>query len=317
MLIAVYMGAKDDQMLFDDLWRYSQAHLNANGLMNWAITSGGMTVGVGGATDADEDIAVALLMADKQWGSAGTLNYLDLAKKQINNIWLHEIVDSKLAGPGDSWGPTNLWANINISYFAPAFYRLFKMVDSGHDWDAVIKTTYDVITQSLTTMNGNLSNGLVPAWCASNNMMVSGSQAGPFNYQYDSCRTPFRIALDWCWFGEMRAKDYLTKTSSFFSGIGAANIVDGYELTGAKKVQFSPATGTPTIAQQSASFLGPAGVGAMVAGTYQTFVNDIYARVVPMQANVGGAYYDESWALMSLLMMTGNYLNYTAETPLR
>jgi len=317
MLIAVYMGAKDDQMLFDDLWRYSQAHLNANGLMNWAITSGGMTVGAGGATDADEDIAVALLMADKQWGSAGTLNYLDLAKKQINNVWLHEIVDSKLAGPGDSWGPTNLWANINISYFAPAFYRLFKMVDSGHDWDAVIKTTYDVITQSLTTMNGNLSNGLVPAWCASNNMMVSGSQAGPFNYQYDSCRTPFRIALDWCWFGEMRAKDYLTKTSSFFSGIGAANIVDGYELTGAKKVQFSPATGTPTIAQQSASFLGPAGVGAMVAGTYQTFVNDIYARVVPMQANVGGAYYDESWALMSLLMMTGNYLNYTAETPLR
>ena len=28
MLIAVYMGTKDDQMLFDDLWRYSQAHLN-------------------------------------------------------------------------------------------------------------------------------------------------------------------------------------------------------------------------------------------------------------------------------------------------
>ena len=59
---------------------------------------------MGGATDADEDIAFALLMADKQWGSAGTLNYLNLAKTQINNIWLHEIVDSKLAGPGDSWG---------------------------------------------------------------------------------------------------------------------------------------------------------------------------------------------------------------------
>jgi len=107
------------------------------------------------------------------------------------------------------------------------------------------------------------------------------------------------------------------KTSTFFSGIGAANIVDGYELTGAKKVQFSPANTAPTLAQQSASFLGPAGVGAMVAGTYQTFLNDTYARVVPMQANVGGAYYDESWAVMSLLMMTGNYLNYTAETPLR
>ena len=30
-----------------------------------------------------------------------------------------------------------------------------------------------------------------------------------------------------------------------------------------------------------------------------------------MQANVGGAYYDESWAVMSLLMMTGNMLDYT------
>jgi endo-1,4-beta-D-glucanase Y len=324
MLIAVYMGSREDQMLFDDLWRYSQAHLNrtdGSGLMHWAIAANGtMVTGNGAATDADEDIAFALVMADKQWGSAGSLNYLDLAKKQINNVWNREIVDSKLAGPGDSWGPTNLWANINISYFAPAFYRVFKMVDPGHDWDAVIKTTYDTIIASLTTMNGNANNGMVPAWCASNTVnnvtTISGSQAGPFHYQYDSCRTPFRIALDWCWFGETRARDYLMKTSNFFSGIGAANIVDGYELTGAKRVQFSPATATPTLAQQSASFLGPAGVGAMVGSGYQTFINDIYARVVPMQANVGGAYYDESWAVMSLLMLTGNFLNYTAETPL-
>ena len=312
MLIAVYMGSKDDQMLFDDLWRYSQAHLNGNGLMNWAINSSGMTTGVGAATDADEDIAFALVMADKQWGSAGALNYLNLAKAQINNIWLHEVADSKLAGPGDSWNDP--WRNINISYFAPAFYRVFKMVDPGHDWDAVIKTTYDTIIASLTTANGNASNGLVPAWCASNNNVISGSQAGPYHYQYDSCRTPFRIALDWCWFGETRAKDYLTKTSTFFSAIGAANIVDGYELTGAKKVQFSPATAAPTIAQQSASFLGPAGVGAMISNTYQTFINDSYSRVATMQANVGGAYYDESWAMMSLLMMTGNMLNYTDPT---
>jgi len=314
MLMAVYMGTKDDQMLFDDLWRYSQAHLNGNGLMNWAITSGGMTVGAGGATDADEDIAFALVMADKQWGSTGTLNYLNLAKAQINNVWLHEIVDSKLAGPGDSWGGADLWKNINISYFAPAFYRVFKMVDPGHDWDAVIKTVYDTITVSLSSANGNMTNGLVPAWCTSTG---GSSAAGPFHYQYDSCRTPFRIALDWCWFGETRARDYLMKTSNFFSGIGAANIVDGYDLNGAKHVQFSPATAAPTLAQQSASFLGPAGVGAMISNTYQTFINDSYARVATGQMKVGGAYYDESWAVMSLLMMTGNFLDYTAQTPLR
>ncbi|HMF42156.1 MAG TPA: glycosyl hydrolase family 8 [Polyangia bacterium] len=323
MLIAVYMGGKDDQLLFDDLWNYSQLHKDANGLMNWSITSTGTNTPMqqGGATDADEDIAFALLMADKQWGmmSTGTTKYLDLAKTQINNIWLHEIVDSKLAGPGDSWGTANLWANINISYFAPAYYRLFKMVDSGHAWDAVIQTTYDTIMYSLTTMNGNASNGLVPAWCASNTAngttTISGSQAGPFNYQYDSCRTPFRIALDWCWNGETRAQAYLMKTSSFFSGIGAANIVDGYDLTGAKHVQFSPATTAPTLAQQSAAFLGPAGVGAMVASSFQPFLNDSYARVATGQLKVGGAYYDESWTMLSLLMMTGNMLDYTQIQP--
>ena len=101
---------------------------------------------MGGATDADEDIAFALVMADKQWGSAGTLNYLNLAKSADQQRL--EPRDRRLAswpGPGDSWGRPTCGANINISYFAPAFYRVFKQVDPGHDWDAVIKTTYDTI----------------------------------------------------------------------------------------------------------------------------------------------------------------------------
>jgi endo-1,4-beta-D-glucanase Y len=311
MMMAVFMN---DRPLFDDLWNYSQKHLNGNGLMNWSITADGMgTPGLGGATDADEDIAFSLVMADRQWGSTGPLNYLNLAKSQINNVWNHEIVDSKLAGPGDSWGPTNLWNNINISYFAPAFYRIFKQVDPGHDWDAVVKTTYDTIMSALNSSNGNLNNGLVPAWCTSTGGMSSTT---PFHYQYDSCRTPFRIALDWCWFGEQRARDYLAKTSTFFSGVGAANIVDGYDLNGNKHVQFSPATATPTLAQQSAAFIGPAGVGAMSSSSYQTFVNDSYARVATRQLLVGGAYYDESWTVLSLLMMTGNYYDMTAYQPL-
>jgi endo-1,4-beta-D-glucanase Y len=323
MLIAVYMGTTADQSLFDDLWRYSQAHLNANGLMNWAIASNGtMVTGMGGATDADEDIAFALLMADKQWGGKGSLkgNYIDLAKAQINNVWLHEIVDSKLAGPGDSWGATDLWKNINISYFAPAYYRIFKMVDPGHAWDAVITTSYDTILSPNNTLdkgalkpaNMNTNNGLVPAWCTSTG---DPSMTTPFNYQYDSCRTPFRIALDWCWFGETRAQLYLQKTSTFFSGIGAANIVDGYDLNGNRKGQFFTGTGAPTLAQQSAAFLGPAGVGAMVSNTYQTFVNDSYTRVATGQLKIGGAYYDESWTALSLLMMTGNMLDYTSIQP--
>jgi len=51
MLIAVYMN---DQMLFDELWKYERLWLDDNGLMDWYITATGTArLGTGGATDAD------------------------------------------------------------------------------------------------------------------------------------------------------------------------------------------------------------------------------------------------------------------------
>jgi hypothetical protein len=330
MIIAVYMG---DHTLFDNLWKYEQAHLDPNGLMNWSIdssgntTSGnGMTLGGGGATDADEDMAWALAMADKQWGSGGTLNYLNLAKTQIGAIWNHEVYSSKLAGPGDSWGPTNLFNDINISYFAPAYYRLFKQLDGSHDWDAVNTTVYDTIfgagdngTGALNTSNKNTTNGLVPGWCTSTG---GSSSAGPFNYQYDACRTPFRIGIDWCLnstsaasaataINPARAQKYVKLTTSFFSGVGASAIVDGYNMDG------TVASGANPVSKgQSAAFLGPAGVGAMGSGnSAQSFLDATYTLLKGDNLFIGGEYYDSSWTVMSLLMMTGNFLDYTQITP--
>ncbi len=153
MLIAVYMGDADSQHLFDELWKYERLHLDELGLMDWYISAdGSQSLGLGGAGDADEDMAFALLMADKQWGGKGSLdrNYLDYAKDQLNNIWLHEVVDSKLLSGGDHGFD---WHCVNISYFAPAYYRVFEKydhVDAGLDgWDAVIKTVYDTIANAL------------------------------------------------------------------------------------------------------------------------------------------------------------------------
>jgi len=71
MILAVVM---DDQALFDNLWKYSQVHLDANGLMIWLIDSSGNpgvedsttsppVLASGSATDADEDTAWALALA--------------------------------------------------------------------------------------------------------------------------------------------------------------------------------------------------------------------------------------------------------------
>ncbi len=313
MLIAVYMN---QQALFDGLWQYEQAHLDQFGLMNWSIGPDGTVnpmpnSGLGGATDADEDMAFALVMADKQWGGQGTLSkpYKTFALQQIQTIWANEIFNYKEVIPGDLWGPPKSGGNINISYFAPAYYRVFAALDppdagpGGDNWNAAITSSYAILNASLTGSSGNQGNGLVPAWCSDTG--GGPAQAGqPTNYQYDSCRTPFRIGLDWCWNGNTSAQTYVALTSGFFSGVGAANIADGYMLNG------TPEPAHPGML--SAAFVGPAAVGAMSSSTYQPFLDSAYAEVATLKLMAGGTYYEDSWTILSMLMMSANFLDYTA-----
>jgi hypothetical protein len=48
----------------------------------------------------------------------------------------------------------------------------------------------------------------------------------------------------------------------------------------------------------------------------QAFVDDAYNAVKGLDLLVGGTYYEESWTVLSLLMMTGNFLDYTQQAPL-
>jgi len=300
MLAAVYM---DDQHLFDELWKYEQQWLDDKGLMDWYINAEGTKrLGTGAATDADEDMAWALVQADRQWGGGGTLAkpYIEVAKEQIRKIWEHEIFESKLPRAGDGWGD---WSNANISYFAPSYYRVFAKVTGEDKWLQVVNTVYDTIDRALNSANGNQTNGLVPAWCTSDGVPRPAFDGAPTHYQYDSCRTPFRIGLDWCHFKEPRAQAYVAKTSSFFAGVGVSNLADGYELNGTPKPSHP--------GQGSAAFVGPAGVGAMSDAAYQAFVDQAYAAVATRTLMAGGAYYEDAWTVLSLLVMTGNFLDYT------
>jgi hypothetical protein len=50
----------------------------------------------------------------------------------------------------------------------------------------------------------------------------------------------------------------------------------------------------------------------MSASTFQSFVNEAYAAVATRTLLAGGAYYEESWTVLSLLVMTGNFFDFTA-----
>ena len=301
MLLAVYA---DDQPTFDKFWQYSQIHLDGNGLMNWYIGPSGETLGTGGASDSDEDIAFALIAADARWGGRGSLttNYIDLAKTQIGKIWQYEVDHGRneLFKPGDTGFDGSV---INISYFAPAYYKVFgRVTGQTANWNKVAATSYTVIEATLTAANGNATNGLVPAWSTPAGMpMAPAGTSHPTHHQLDSCRTPFRIALDYCWNAEPRALAYLQKINAFHAGVGAAAMVDGYDLNGNPRPQFVTAGGP-----RAASFVGTAGVGAMATGaTHAAFRAEAYASVATLMQLAGSTYYQTSWTALTLQMMTG------------
>ena len=300
MLLAVYM---DDQPLFDNLWLYEQQYLNDNGLMEWEIDPDGEVIGHGAATDGDEDMAFALVMAWRKWGGQGLLpqTYEAYAVELINAIWDHEVDVNReyMLKAGDSWGDADV---TNPSYFAPAYFRVFAEVTGNDDWLKVVDSSYDIIARSLNDTSGNADNGLVPAWCNFAGEPVEAYGGAPLYFQHDSTRTPFRVGQDYCYFGEPRAKAYLEKITAFYKNEGVDNIVDGYELDG------TPRPSRAVDGAQAASFVGPAGVGAMTDSANQLFIDEVWTSVATLELTAGTIYYEKSWAALSLLMMNGDFV---------
>ncbi len=82
--------------------------------------------------------------------------------------------------------------------------------------------------------------------------------------------------------------------------MGVLNIVDGYELDG------TPRPERAVGGLQAASFVGPAGVGAMYDAANQDFIDEAYEAVAGLDLTAGTIYYQKCWTALSLLMMNGD-----------
>lgn len=289
MILAVYF---DDQALFDDFYGYVKLYHNSNGLMGWQIDSNGNIVGAGGkdcATDADEDMALALIFASKKWGS-GKYNYGEEAKKLINNLYNCCVErGTNVLKPGDTWGGSQV---TNPSYFAPAWYKIFAQFTGDNRWNSVADKCYEII-DNVNRLNGG--TGLVPDWCTAQGTQANGQG---YNYSYDAARYPWRTAIDYSWFGDSRAKNNCDLIAGFFKKQGGATaIVDGYSIQGSKTGQYHNAT-----------FIGPVASAAMT-GSDLNFGKELYNETINVKDGGDYHYYGNSLRLMTLLYLTGNFPN--------
>ena len=281
MLMAVYF---DDQATYNGLWQYKQLHNDGLGLMNWNINSGGGTINGGNsATDADEDIAYSLYLASAQWGNGGTFNYKSLADAEVAKVKAYDLDGSNHLKPGDSFNSCRY-----PSYFFPNEYRVFgKQTSDTYTWDIVRNACYATIAAARNAGTGLIAEQSADAG-AGGGCGVSSTQ-----YQYNSCRVPFRMALDYVDYGDANASGELSKLDAFFGSIAPNSVGDCYNLPGSSCSGFN-----------NAAFEGPAATGFMSAGgaNLQSYYNAL------MFYN-DTTYYSGALQLLTLLLLQGNMPN--------
>ncbi len=216
----------DDQQTFDQSWKWTKDNLEhpKDKLVSWLFGkrsngSYGILTDKGGensASDADGDIALALIFAFSRWKDPV---YLGDARALLNDIWTYEVVTIKgrpYLASNNVEKKTSQKILINPSYFAPYSYKIFAEIDPSHDWRGVASTSYEVIDQSMSLqLDKTSTSNLPPDWVTVDKVtgQIEAAKTPNLttNYGYDALRVPWRLAMDWQWNKDERAKSILEK----------------------------------------------------------------------------------------------------------
>lgn len=211
MLRAVWINDRD---VFDRTYRWARDNLNSGVRQDrlwawkWGKDSNGKwrTLDRAFASDADQDAALALILASKTWREPV---YLVQAKGILEDLWNLGVREGEgrrylLAGDTLCQGDE---CKLNPSYSAPYAYRLFSKYDAKRSWMDLVDTSYWLLERvsELTTTR------LPPDWVVLNTRTGAlrlGSQRDS-RFSYDALRVYWRIGLDQRLSQEPRAERYL------------------------------------------------------------------------------------------------------------
>ncbi|MDP4103306.1 MAG: glycosyl hydrolase family 8 [Bacillota bacterium] len=281
MLIMVCMDNAENNTRpkFDKLWAYYKKFRDSNGLMNWKIDgfSGIASDGQTGATDADLDVAAALILAYRQWGDQ---KYRNDAQELISAIRRYEISDDFYIKPGDAWDDKR-----DPSYFSVGALELFKSVDtSNYNWSHVISNCFDIIKKTRDT-----ATGLPPDWYSS----VGDTVLGDFGYE--AVRVPWRMAWAYSWYGIHEAAEINGKITNWIRKAtedDPSSIKSEYTLLGSPQ-------GSP-----NAAYAGALTCGGMTSSENQNWIDSGFHVTENALSN---CYYFKTLQVLFMMLLSGNF----------
>lgn len=305
MLIAVYMAGyePDAREIFDSLHAYYRDHpsMGTPPLMAWSQDySCDSNLGEASATDGDFDIAYALLLADKQWGSDGAVDYIGEAQELLSAISTAELAPEGHAYLGDWVGDPYYSLSTRSSDFMPNHYAAFEDMIGDGRWANAIDRSYDIVgtVQSDDT-------GLIPdfvQWVTSDPVPAEDwflEREWDGHYSYNACRVPWRVGLGYLADGDPRARSLMEPFVDWADSHTGGNpwaFGSGYYLWGGAL----PGSEFPSM-----TYIAPLGVAAMLDPDKQAFLDAIWQATVDYESN--GVYYDDTLRLLSMIAMSGNW----------
>lgn len=311
MLVSVYMAdaSNDAQSLFNQFMNFYRCFALENKepktckSQNFKIMAGEVSendsslvrfMGVSNPI-ADMDAALALLLADKQWGSEGAEKYATYAETLLQDIYNNDV---------DASEKTHIKA---YSDYDPAFnpsYSAFANFKIFAESRAALKDAWNTLANNTAAelfACQDSSTGLVPLWCDYSThkpvkVMDDYSYEEDPGFIFDALLVPWRMATAYYWYGDENAKkvnDKLAKWLSSASYGHASYIKTYYKLDGSNSIY-----GKKDVAEAS-------GVGLAFSSTdkYNPYLETVYESLMNLNTKTART---ETERILELLLLTGN-----------
>ncbi len=209
--------AHNDPATFQMLWNYAQTILNDHGLMAWHIHPGGQIADSGSASDADQDMAFALLQASSRWNNE-SFHHAGMRTLYAMREWDAEGAHMK---PGDGWNGADV---INPSYFCPGYYPVFERAIGDGWW-----LHWQTWSLQWLRNHQHSESGLWPDWASD-----TGQSLPPPGdiFSYDAIRIPWRLyTATRAGMGDS-VLELMERTAWFFQSQGLRTLRNAYTLSG-------------------------------------------------------------------------------------
>jgi endoglucanase len=318
MLRAVYA---DDRATFDRVWSWTKTNLQVrgDGLLSWRwgpLPDGSLgLLERGSATDAEQDAALALLFASRQWHDPA---YQQEALTILRAVWQQETAEVAgrrylVAGDWARGDGTTRAATVNPSYFAPYAYRIFAEADPERDWLSLVDSSYEVLAGIAATPELGGDAGVVPNWITLDIATGAPSPAPEFGdyaneLSFDASRTPWRVAVDWLWFQDPRSFEALQRFTFVQREIenNDNRIQAAYRMNGSRNADY----------EAISMYAGV--IPALFAADKPTMAQRAFGEHILRRYVEGGGgpywgdqnnYYDQNWAWFTTALFDGSFSN--------